>query len=406
MMTHRERMLATIRGERIDRIPWAPRMDLWYIANREKGELPERFAGLNMVELAKELNVACHAVRADFSRLRSPEHLRLGGFGLDLHYDYPFKIEILDLPVAFQHDKENFFTTIKTSAGEVTTHTLLTAEMLRNGISFPFTKSHPIKSSDDFEAVAQVFDHLEVIPTPKAYAEFQRRIGDQGIAVAAGLYAASPMHLILHDLMPMEQFFNSYYEDLDALYKLSSRIEPFFEAVLDAVMLCAAEVIYWGSNYDQNTTWPPFFRDEIVPWLKKVSKCVHAADKLLLTHTDGENKALLPLYPSCEFDIAESVCPHPMTACTLKEIREGLGSKTTVWGGIPAVSLLDSNMDDNNFEVYLDEMFRELATGERLILGVSDNVPPEANLTRFEKIKQKIENFGQVGWGKTKSGKL
>ena len=82
-----------------------------------------------------------------------------------------------------------------------------------------------------------------------------------------------------------------------------------------------------------------------------------------------------------------------MTACTLKEIRESLGSKTTVWGGIPAVSLLDSNMDDNNFEVYLDKMFSELATGDRLILGVSDNVPPEANLTRFEKIKQKIEAF-------------
>ena len=129
-MTHRERMLATIRGERVDRIPWAPRMDLWYIANREKRRLPERFAGLNMVELAKELNVACHAVRADFSRLRSSEHIKLRGFGLDLHYDYPFKIEILDLPVEFHHDKENFITTIKTSAGEVTTHTLQSSRIL------------------------------------------------------------------------------------------------------------------------------------------------------------------------------------------------------------------------------------------------------------------------------------
>jgi uroporphyrinogen-III decarboxylase len=399
-MTHRERMLAAIRGKQVDRIPWAPRMDLWYIANRAKGELSERFVGKNMVELAGELNVASHAVRADFTNPRTPEHLILRGLGLDLHHDYPFKINVLDLPVKFQHDEENFFTTIKTPAGEVITHTYLTGKMLRNGISLFFIKSYAIESKDDLEAVAQVFDLLEVVPTPEAHAEFQKRVADQGVAVAAGLYGASPMHLILHDLMPTEQFFISYLEERDALYKLANRMEPFFETVLDAVLRCDAEIIYWGSNYDQNITWPPFFKDEIAPWLKKVSKRVHDAGKLLLTHTDGENKALLPLYPSCEFDIAESVCPHPMTANTLKEIREGMGSKTTVWGGIPSIALLDSIMDDNRFEAYLDEMFSELGTGERLILGVSDNVPPEANLSRFEKIEQKIKAFGPVQPGK------
>lgn len=400
-MTYRERMLAAMCGKGVDQIPWAPRMDLWYIANRTRGTLLKKFEGLTMVELAKALNVACHAVRADFTKLRSPAHLLLKGFGLDLHYDYPFKCEVVDLPVEFHHDEENFVTTIKTTAGKVTTHTQLTAEMLQNGISLPFIKSYPIEDKNDFEAVAQVFDHLQVIPTPNAYAEFQQRVGDQGVAVAAGLYAASPMHLILHDLMPMEQFFISYFEDRDALCKLAKRMEPFFDAVLDAVLQNDAEVIYWGSNYDQNITWPPFFRDEIVPWLTKVSKRAHAAGKLLLTHTDGENKALLPLYPSCELDIAESVCPHPMTACTLKEIRGGFGTKTTIWGGIPSTSLLDSSMDEDSFDVYLDEMFSELETGERLILGVSDNVPPGANLSRFEKIKQKIEDFGSVQTGKT-----
>jgi uroporphyrinogen-III decarboxylase len=398
-MTHRERMLAAMRGEGVDRIPWAPRMDLWYIAHRARGTLPIQFAGLTMVELAKALNLACHAVRADFTNLRTPQHLLLRGFGLDLHDDYPFKIEVVDLPVEYHHDDENYITSIITEAGEVSTHTQLTSEMLRNGISLPFIKSYPIEDKNDLEAVAQVFDHLEVIPTPHAYAEFQQRVGDQGVAVAAGLYAASPMHLLLHDLMSMEHFFFAYLENRDALNKLAERMEPFFDAVLDAVLQSDAEVIYWGSNYDQNITWPPFFEDEIVPWLKKASQRVHNAGKLLLTHTDGENEALLPLYPSCEFDIAESVCPYPMTACTLKEIREGFGSKTTVWGGIPSTSLLESSMDEGSFDVYLDEIFSELQTGERLILGVSDNVPPEADVSRFEKIQKIIEAFGHVSPG-------
>ena len=402
-MNHRERMLAAIRGQHIDQIPWAPRMDLWFIANRAKGTLPNGFMDLtNSVEVAKALGVACHAVRADFTNLRSPEHLLLRGFGLDLHDDYPFRIRVEDLAVEFHYDEENFSTTIKTSAGNVTTHTQLRAEMLRNGISLPFITSYPIKSENDLEAVAQVFDRLEVIPTPEAYSEFQRRVGDQGVAVAAGLYAASPMHLMLHDLMPMEQFFTSYLEDVDSLYKLAERMEPFFEAVLDAVIQCDAEVIYWGSNYDQNITWPPFFRDEIVSWLKKVSRRVHDAGKHLLTHTDGENKGLLSLYPSCEFDIAESVCPHPMTMCTLKEIRERLGPKITAWGGIPSIAFLDGTMEDEEFDGYINKIFSDLGTGEHLILGVSDNVPPEANLSRFEKIEQKIEAFGPVQPRKSK----
>ena len=61
-------MLATIRGEPTDRIPWAPRMDLWYIALRARDTVPERFAGLNTAEMADELGAACHAVGAETYR--------------------------------------------------------------------------------------------------------------------------------------------------------------------------------------------------------------------------------------------------------------------------------------------------------------------------------------------------
>ena len=44
-MTHRERMLAAIRGEPTDQLPWAPRMDLWYIAQRARGTLPKNLLG-------------------------------------------------------------------------------------------------------------------------------------------------------------------------------------------------------------------------------------------------------------------------------------------------------------------------------------------------------------------------
>jgi len=395
-MTHRERMLATIYGESVDFVPFAPRMDLWYISNRERGSLPYDFKNMNIVDLAKKLDVACHAVRADYTLYRKPEeHLVFRGFGLDTHPDYPFRVK-LDLPVEFYYDKNNFITSISTKAGKVTTHIQQTKQMSQNGISLPFIKSYPINSKDDLEAVAQVFDNLRVIPASESYGLFKKRIGEYGVAVVAGLYAASPMHLILHDLMPMDKFYYIYHDDRESLNELAKHMEPFFEEVLETILLCDAEVIYWGSNYDQNITWPLFFEKEISPWLKKVSRRVHSSGKLLLTHTDGENKDLLPYYPSCNFDIAESVCTYPMTKNTLAEIRKGMGQNITVWGGIPSIALLNDGMDDNSFERYLKSIFNELDNGKRLIFGVSDNVPPNANLDRLKKINSYIKAFGPI----------
>jgi hypothetical protein len=45
-MTYRQRMLAVLKGEESDRIPFCPRMDLWYIANQARGALPDRFGGM------------------------------------------------------------------------------------------------------------------------------------------------------------------------------------------------------------------------------------------------------------------------------------------------------------------------------------------------------------------------
>ncbi len=395
-MTHRERMLAAIRGEPTDRIPWAPRMDLWCIAQRARGTLPDQFEGLDTAGLADALDLGCHAVRADFTPARDPWDFALRGLGIENHPDSPYRIELRGLPMEFSHKGDTYRTRIQTSAGEVSCSLAHTTEMRREGISIPWVEEFAIRSVGDCDAVAEAFEHLVVVPTPDAYAAFRRRIGERGIAVTNGLLGASPMHGILHDLLPQEQFFYLYADEREAITRLAARMEPFWDRVLAAALGCEAEVVYWGANYDQNLTWPPFFTAEVAPWLKRSAERAHAAGKFLLTHTDGENQKLLPLYPACGFDVAESVCTQPMTRSTLREVRQGMGPRTTVWGGIPSVALIQDQMDDRAFEKYLDGLFAELGAGERLILGVSDNVPPDADLKRLDRITERVAAVGPV----------
>jgi hypothetical protein len=395
-MTHRERMLATILRQPTDQIPWVPRLDLWYIAHRARGTLPPELRGLNTVQLAEAFDVACHSLRADFTLPRETTDFVLDGLGFESHSDFPFRVELRGLPITFEHNESRYTTKISTHCGDISWVMETTHEMQCEGIDSLFPLKFAMTSVDECDAIGNIFEHLEIVPTPQAYADYRRRIGERGLALASGPVAASPLHLLLHNVMPQETFLLAFHDSPEALLRLANRMEPCFEKMLDALMLCEAEVIFWGSNYDQSITWPGFFQGHIAPWLKRVSERCHSAGKILLTHADGENKKLLPLFPACGIDVAESVCPEPMTRCSLKELRDGMGPSTTIWRGLPAVAFLPTSMDRPGFETYIDKVFANLGTGEGLIFGVSDNVPPDADMARMKEMKQVIRDFGPV----------
>ena len=394
-MTFKERILRTMKGEPVDEIPWVPRMDLWYIANRERGDLKNELNGLNTVEIARHFDFACHAVQADYTVPRSPDALVFRGLGFDLHPDYPYGLELDGLPVDFSVNGETVSTSIETSKGPVSFILRQSASMRREGISLPFVISHPVEQLDDLARVNEVFDHLKVVPSPASYKKFFDRIGDRGVAVARGCIAASPMHLLLHELMPMDLFFYWYHDHYKELCRFSERISPFFMEILNAVMHCEAEAVLWGSNFDRDLTWPPFFIREISPWLNTVRDRLHSCDKILICHTDGENNGLFGAYHSSRFDVAESVCPSPMTELTLTEIRRQFGVNTVIWGGIPSVALLPDSLSHEGFKNFISNLVAELAGSapdkSRVILGVSDNVPPDADLSRLAVIGDTLQ---------------
>ena len=392
MMTHRQALLAAMRGEPVDRLPWAPRMDLWQIALQARGALPQPFDGLHTAAIADELDVACHAVRGDFTLARPPEDTILRGFGLDNHPDFPYRIEV-DLEIDTDMGPEHVETVVHTAAGDVTTRLELSASMKTEGISLPFVQRYPVECVEDLEAVAQILEHCRVVPMPEAYGAFHERIGDRGVAVASGPVAASPMHMVLHELMAMDRFFYMYADEPAALAAFAERVEPLYEACLDAVVASDAEVVFWGGNYDRDLTWPPFLEREIAPWLKRVADRLHDAGKLLLTHCDGENDRIGHVFGECGVDVVESVCPAPMTQLNQRQLRKAFGPDVTIWGGVPSVALLPASMSDSDFDSYLETLCEGIGDGRRWIMGVSDNVPPDADLGRLERLRTRFAEF-------------
>ena len=395
-MTHRERMLAAIRGEPTDRIPWAPRLDLWFAANQWAGTLPAKYRNASLRELVDDLGIGYHAVVPDFRDLVRPDcdDRALGIFQAAAK---PYHTVFDGVRRTSQTEGDRTVVTYETPCGALRTETLYDEAMRRAGISISHVVEHPFKSPEDYPALGFLFGHARAVPQPDGYQRFADHVGDRGIAVAWITPSASPMHWIQRDLMPLDTFFYEMHDHPAEVALLAEQIGGYWQRLTDAACNCPADVVLVGANYDSMITYPPFFADHITPWLRSFARALHARGKCLLTHTDGENTGLLEHYVAAEIDIADSVCPAPMTKLTLHEVRDAFAGRVTIMGGIPSVALLPESMSDRDFDAFLDDFLVQIGRGDHLILGISDTTPPGADFRRILRIGQRVEAFGPVG---------
>ena len=396
-MNNKQRMLAVIKGEPVDKIPYAPRLDLWYQANKRAGTLPAKYKNASLLEMVDDLDMGFHAVVPNFRDLRHPEDDAERALGIYNLWTMPCRSVSKNVKRTIKIEGDRTFVEYQTSAGNVNTTVLYDENMRKAGITITHTEEYAFKSANDYKALGYIFENMDVADNYGGYQEFADQVGDCGLAVGFVSLAGSPMHLIQRELMPMELFFYEMHDHADELKLLAKQIEMYWDRVLGVVSNCPAELVLVGANYDASVTYPPFFERHIQPWLKKYGQALHAKGKYLLTHTDGENTGLLGHYLNSEIDIADSICPAPMTKLTFKQVRDVFRGKITIMGGIPSVTLLKSTMSDVDFERFLDEFFGMIGEGDHLILGISDTTPPAAEFDRLLKIRGRVADFSNKG---------
>ncbi|MBI3682417.1 MAG: hypothetical protein HY235_18715, partial [Acidobacteria bacterium] len=309
-MTDRERILAAIRGDIPDRLPWVPRLEFWYRARLRSGTLPAELRGLSLLEIADRLGVGYYSVVPDFTDCpRETDMLdrALGIYNLPV-FPYRVTLEGVDRRV-LRRGRETVIE-YHTPAGSIRTATVFTDEMLDGGASISWITEHAIKEPRDFEIAGYIFSHLKVEPQPEGYLTKRRAVGDRGIVVGYTLGTAGPVQHIMKELLPLEQFFYTLHDCPAAVERLADEMKPYYTRMLEIAADSPAEVILLGGNYDDSITYPPFWEKHILPVLRDYAGMLHRKSKYLMTHTDGENRKLLHLYRAAGFDVADSVCPY------------------------------------------------------------------------------------------------
>jgi hypothetical protein len=167
-------------------------------------------------------------------------------------------------------------------------------------------------------------------------------------------------------------------------------MEPYYAEMRRLTAETAADVVLLGGNYDDSITHPKWFEKYVLPALSSYAETLHTRGKFLMTHTDGENRRLIPLYLRAGFDIGDSVCPAPMTRMTLDEIIAAMGHRITIWGGIPSVLLCPDSAGESEFRLWIDRLLERYGRSSRFVLGVSDMVTADCAWDRLLYITEKV----------------
>ena len=402
-MTKKERILMTMRGETPDVMPYTPRFDLWYNANSYRGTLPKRHQGRTADEIARAEGWALHKVIPELLEVVDPQENVTRGIGLYSLKENGYRINFspnvkLEVQKSRRGDEEATRVEYHTPKGVVSTKEVINEEMRNAGVSITWVQEHAIKRPEDYEVWAYIFENITVTPDYDRYRAWQQRIGEDGVAVMMGTFSASPIHHIQRDFLDATEFFFHYNDHHEPMRRLADAIGQVYEQILKVVGDSPAEVVLWGANYDDMITYPPYFRKELTPWLRKASEVLASKGKLVICHCDGENQGLIDVIADSGMHVAEAVCCAPMTKLPVEAYYERWckSGKLTIMGGLiqSLLSPATASLDDLN--AHLDHFFRAVAPGNRIIMSVADTTPPNADFDRLALVGERIEKEGRL----------
>lgn len=360
-MTKRERYLRALHNQTVDELVWAPNFDYWLRVNTAEQTLPEKYRGLSRNDI----------VRA------------VGGYiwnrssGCKTVIDKSVKEKWTDLG-------DKAVQEIATPVGTVSAvHTQAEGKHRSKALTEHFIKD--LRSLAVMKYVAEATHYeADFAPTVKALAE----TGDDGV-VLNGCHCVPFIQFAKTDA----GYVNGFYLWADHREEVDALIAVYMQKSLEMIRVLAdtpADVVATGDNMDGMTVSPAIFQEYAVPYYQEARKILKPKGKLFEGHWCGRTETLLHLVPGCGMDVIEAIVSKPMAKIELREALDRLKGEVVLQGGIPSVLVCREGCTDAEFDRYIEETILPLKGRKGFVLGMSDNVPPNADFARVERVAELI----------------
>lgn len=362
-MTKRERYLKALRNEPTDQIVWAPNFDYWLAVNTAEGTLPEKYAGMSGNDIVR-------AIGGTIWR-------RVGGLKT-----------VLDSSVKTRASSTDGVTVseIETPIGTVRSVHKPTEGPHRSKAC----TEHYIKDLESLRVMQYVAEATHYEPNFEPTANALKEVGEDGV-VLNSCFCVPFIQFAKTDA----GYVNGIYLWTDYRDQVDRLIQVYHRNFIQGYSILAqgpADMISTGDNMDGVTMSPRLFKEYAIGFYKEASEAIHAGGKLFAGHWCGRTESLLGLVPGCGLDSVEAIVTKPMADISLAEALDLLRGEVVLQGGIPSVLVCEEGCSREEFERYIKDTILPLKGRRGFVLGMSDNVPPNADFTRVEAVAELIGN--------------
>jgi len=366
VLTHRERMETVLRRVLPDRVPMVARLDIWHTARVSEGSVPAEVAGLSLWEIEQRLHMGRSA---RFRNFHSEERDGV--------------TEIV------QRDADRTIHAMEIGGRSIRQVELVTPELESKGMQGQL-REHYLKSPDDYRTMIRIWERTRFVADHDACRRFNRDTGDAGMPML--ILPTIPIHRIMLDYAGYGNFYFHQADFPDLVDELCRVMESAYEAFWGELAACDLNWILHGAHWSSQMTPPALFEEKFLPYLTRFTNAVHTAGKKCAFHADADLSALLDLVLATGMDVAECFACAPLVPLTLARARERLGDRVVIWGGFPA-TLLEPSATDRQFHEYLGAFAEEISDGRSIIVGVSDNVMPDALWERIVELAERVSHI-------------
>ncbi|MCD6475034.1 MAG: hypothetical protein J7K85_02065 [Anaerolineaceae bacterium] len=359
-MNSRQRLLAALKCEETDRLPWSPFLAYWW--EFQSRDLQER----GKFSFLKE--VGADALLRGYL---SPFTIEQGGDVIIRNYSADgLQWEVMDTPLGALRTGNQY-----SCEGDTT-----------------FVVQHPVKKREDYRILRYIIRHLSLLPNYEAVQEQITMVGDDGLCMPLiAPFGKTGFQSLLEHYVGTEQLIYDlidYPEEIEETLELMADVSR--RAVEIGIDSPAEAFISWEDSSTTNVS-PKLFKKYIAPEINEWGTMLHQAGKLMIHHACGHLKALLPIMAQEAVDAIESISPPPTGNVEIWDAKEVLGKKMCVVGGVEPVQF--ETLDDNVFVEYVRELIRRMP--ERgFILANSDSCPPGVKLERFAQVTEIVREMG------------
>jgi uroporphyrinogen-III decarboxylase len=371
-MTSRQRLLAALRGQEVDRIPWSPFLAYWW--EHQPQEIQDR----GQVWFLKETGADPLLRGFDTPFTSSDVH------GVD-HYPDSFHNPIPGCETRREVKGDDWRIQYVTPVGTLTTLARYSAAG-----NTRFVVEHPVKRREDYKVLSYIVERMVIEPNYEPIQQAIDELGEDGLYMPLiSPFLKTPFQALLEHFVGTEQL---VYDLMDYPKEVEALLEVMSERALEAVQIAAespAEAfITWEDSSTTNIS-PSLFSRYIAPEMTRWAKVVHASDKLLIHHACGHVRHLLPIMAEEEIDVVESLSSPPTGDIEIWEAQEILALRAGIIGGIEPTHFL--NLDLDGLHDYVKELL-DRVNPRHYVLANSDSCPPGVSVEKFRLVTEIVRS--------------